>query len=149
MKYFFNLFKNVDKVLLGLPLCFAVISIVMISSTASEGYFVFDRYVKVQILAYCLGFIGICAVLLIDYKIFEHWEKWLYIGSILLLLTVYIPGLGVEQFGSRAWIDLGFINFQPSEVVKITFVISIISSSAAGGVRGCTKLTIIPSLLNA
>ena len=123
MKYFLDLLKNVDKVLLGLPLCFAVISIVMISSTAAEGHFVFDKYVKVQILAYCLGFIGICAVLMIDYKIFEHWEKLLYVGSILLLLTVYIPGLGIEQYGSRAWIDLGFINFQPSEVVKIAFVI--------------------------
>lgn len=123
MRYFFNLLKNVDKVLLILPLCFAAISITMISSTASEGHFVFDRYVQIQLLAYCLGFIGIAFVLLIDYKIFENWEKPLYIVSILLLLTVYIPGLGIEQYGSRAWIDLGFINFQPSEIVKITFVI--------------------------
>lgn len=123
MKYFWNLFKNIDKILLLLPLCFATISIIMISSTASEGYFVFDRYVKMQLVAYCLGFIAIGFILLIDYKIFENWERPLYIISLVLLLTVYIPGLGVEQYGSRAWIDLKVMNFQPSEIVKITFVI--------------------------
>lgn len=123
MKYFWNLFKNIDKFLLFLPLCFAAISIVMISSTASEGHFVFDRYVKMQIIAYALGFIAVSLILLIDYKIFENWERPLYIISLLLLLTVYIPGLGVEQYGSRAWINLRVMNFQPSEIVKITFII--------------------------
>ncbi|WP_312354169.1 rod shape-determining protein RodA [Aminipila sp.] len=123
MKYFWNLFKNIDKVLVFLPLCFAAISIMMISSTASQGHFVFDKYVKIQLVAYFLGFIAIGFILLIDYKIFENWERPLYIASVLLLLTVYIPGLGVEQYGSRAWINLGVMNFQPSEIVKITFVI--------------------------
>lgn len=123
MKYFFNLFKNIDKILLFLPLCFAAISVMMISSTASQGHFVFDKYVTIQLVAYFLGFIAVGFILLIDYKVFENWEKPLYIVSLLLLLTVYIPGLGVEQYGSRAWINLGIMNFQPSEIVKITFVI--------------------------
>lgn len=123
MKYFWNLFKNIDKILLFLPLCFAAISIMMISSTASQGHFVFDKYVTIQLVAYLLGFIAVGFILLIDYKVFENWEKPLYIGSLMALLTVYIPGLGVEQYGSRAWINLGIMNFQPSEIVKITFVI--------------------------
>ncbi|QIB69868.1 rod shape-determining protein RodA [Aminipila butyrica] len=123
MKYFWNLFKNIDRALVILPLCFALISIVMISSTASEGHFVFNKYVTIQIVAYFLGFAAIALVLLIDYKVFENWERPLYITSVLVLLTVYIPHLGVEQYGSRAWINLGIMNFQPSEIVKITFVI--------------------------
>ncbi|MBN7772768.1 rod shape-determining protein RodA [Clostridium aminobutyricum] len=123
MKYFWNLFKNIDKILLFLPVCFALISIVMISSTASQGEFVFAKDVKIQFIAYLLGFCAMSCILLVDYKLFENWERPLYIGSIFLLLTVYIPGLGVEHYGARSWIDLKVVDFQPSEIVKITFVI--------------------------
>ena len=44
-------------------------------------------------------------------------------ASVLFLLTVYIPGLGVEHFGARSWINLGVTDLQPSELVKISFVL--------------------------
>lgn len=123
MSYFWNLLKNLDKILLILPLCFAVISIIMIGSTAYEGEFIINRDIKVQIAAYCLGAVALCIVLLFDYKTFESMEKILYAFSILFLLTVYVPGLGVEHFGSKAWVDLGPVDMQPSELVKISFVL--------------------------
>jgi Bacterial cell division membrane protein len=123
MDYFKNLLKNIDKVLLFLPICFAVISIIMVGSTSYAGRFIITKDITVQFAAYCLGAIALCIVLLFNYKTFESMEKILYIASILFLLTVYIPGLGVSQFGSRAWIDLGPINMQPSELVKISFVL--------------------------
>ena len=123
MDYFKNLLKNIDKTLLFLPICFAAISIVMVGSTAYEGEFIITKDITVQFAAYCLGTIALCIVLLFNYKSFESMEKIIYAGSILFLLTVYIPGLGVEQFGSRAWVDLGPINMQPSELVKISFVL--------------------------
>lgn len=123
MKYFFSLFKNIDKSLLLLPVCFAVIGITLISSTAKKHTFVFDSFVKTQSAAFILGFIAIGFILTIDYKIFSNYYKQLYIFSILFLLTVYIPGLGVEQYGARAWIDLKIMWFQPSELIKITFAI--------------------------
>ncbi|MHC4219282.1 MAG: FtsW/RodA/SpoVE family cell cycle protein, partial [Planctomycetota bacterium] len=43
---------------------------------------------------------------------------WLAAGMVLLLLAVYVPGLGKEVNGARRWIDLGFVSFQPSEVAK-------------------------------
>ncbi|MBR5228616.1 MAG: rod shape-determining protein RodA, partial [Firmicutes bacterium] len=47
----------------------------------------------------------------------------LYLGSLGLMLMVYTP-LGVELYGSRAWIDLGFTTFQPCEFSKILFAVS-------------------------
>jgi rod shape determining protein RodA len=123
MGYYLNLFKNIDKVLLVLPICFAVISIVMIGSTSYDGAFIFNRDLKVQSAAFILGFIFIFIILMIDYKIFQKYEKYLYIGSILFLLTVYIPGLGVEHFGAKSWINLGVTDLQPSELIKISFVL--------------------------
>ncbi len=44
------------------------------------------------------------------------------IGGIFLLLTVFIPGLGYESYGSRNWIKIGSLSLQPMEFVKILFV---------------------------
>ena len=123
MDYFKNLLRNIDKTLLFLPLCFAVISIVMVGSTSYEGAFIITKDIMVQAAAYCIGTVALCIVLLFDYKTFEGLEKFIYIGSILFLLMVYIPGLGVSHFGSRAWVNLGVIDMQPSELVKISFVL--------------------------
>lgn len=43
---------------------------------------------------------------------------WLVPVSILLLLLVYVPGVGKEVNYSRRWVEFGGINFQPSEVAK-------------------------------
>ena len=43
--------------------------------------------------------------------------------TIVLLLCVWVPGLGVESHGRRRWLSLGPIGFQPSEVAKLAIVI--------------------------
>lgn len=123
MKYFWNLLKNLDKSLLFLTFIFALISIIMVGSTAYEDHFIFSRDVIVQMMAYGLGVICVFCMIFIDYKVYENLEKLIYGLSIILLLTVYIPGLGKEQFGARSWIDLKIITLQPSELVKITYII--------------------------
>ena len=123
MNYFINLLKNLDKALIILVGVFAAIRIVMIGSTAYVDHFVFTRDVLVQAIAYGLGFICLLLVITLDYKMFEPLYRYIYIASIAFLLTVYIPGLGLVQFNARSWIDLKFITLQPSEFVKITFII--------------------------
>ena len=123
MIYFKNLLKNMDKVLLFLPVLFAIISIIMVGSTSYEDQFIITKDITVQFAAYCLGTAALFIVLLFNYKTFESLEKLIYAASILFLLTVYIPGLGVEHYGARAWVDLGPIDMQPSELVKISFVL--------------------------
>lgn len=123
MQYFKDLLKNIDGVLLILPLIFAVISVIIIGSTAYSDSFAFSRGMKIQVVAFCVGFLAMIIILFVDYLVLEALEKILYIFSILLLLSVFLPVIGLEQYGSRGWIDLGPINFQPSELVKITFTI--------------------------
>jgi cell division protein FtsW len=40
-------------------------------------------------------------------------------------MLTFVPGVAVEKKGSARWIDLGFINFQPSELVKLATIILI------------------------
>ncbi len=95
----------------------------MMFSTSYDDGIVLSRTVLIQSFAYVLGLILVLFIINIDYTVFRDFTKWLYIGSLLFLFTVYIPGLGIEQYGARSWINLGVMNFQPSELVKITFML--------------------------
>ena len=120
MNNFSNLSKNIDKIMIVCIITLAAFSILTIASThLGEGV---SREVIVQSMAYVLGGIGVVIILSQNYNIFQGLEKQLYIASIILLLSVYTP-LGVELFGARSWLDLGFTTIQPSEFVKILFIL--------------------------
>lgn len=53
-----------------------------------------------------------------NYRRFLHWSPFLLIFCIFLLILTLIPGIGREVNGSRRWLSLGGISFQPSEFVK-------------------------------
>jgi cell division protein FtsW len=56
------------------------------------------------------------------------WQKYsfhLFVAGVLLLVLVLIPGIGREVNGSRRWISLLVVNFQPSEFMKLFMVIYV------------------------
>ena len=114
---------NIDRILLVLPAVFAVISIVMVGSTLYQDSFVISREIVVQTVSFLLGAILILVILMIDYQQFADGAILMYIAAVGFMLLVYTP-LGYEQYGSRAWIDLGFTTVQPCEFSKILFSIS-------------------------
>lgn len=122
MNYLRNLFKNISKPLYICPILFALISITLMLSISYNNGIVISRMFIVQTGAYIIGFIAIIVVINIDYTVFEDLSKYLYIGSILLLLTPYLPLIGVKKFGARSWINIGITTIQPSEFVKILFI---------------------------
>ena len=123
MNSFSNYSKNLDKYVLATILILAVVSLLMIESTVYDNGFVLSRDVIVQAASYILGFIAVAVILRINYTQVLGLEKPLYIISLGLLLMVYLPVIGYEQFGARAWINLGITTIQPSEFVKILFVL--------------------------
>jgi cell division protein FtsW len=71
-------------------------------------------------------FIGIGVLLLLARIDYHRWQKWANFGliiSIILVLILYIPGVGTELLGARRWIALGGIFFQPSELLKLAVII--------------------------
>ena len=77
-----------------------------------------------QCAAFGLGAIVICLILLVDYTLIGKYYKELYLISIILLAVVLIPGIGAERGGSRSWLNLGPLDLQTSEIVKLTFILS-------------------------
>ena len=77
------------------------------------------------------GFGMLCAILVafIPQKRFRQASWWLYVFSLFLLLFLLIPGVPDSivhpRNGARRWINLGFIDMQPSELAKIAFVFAM------------------------
>jgi len=53
----------------------------------------------------------------------KQYSQIMILGAFILLLLVFIPGLGVEVKGARRWIRLGISNFQVVEAVKVFLII--------------------------
>lgn len=127
MKTFFEPLKTADKFILIIIGVLGCLSLVMLESTVYDDGLVFDRVIMVQALSYLIGFLCLIAVLHFDYSFFSGLDKYMYIASILILLSVYIPGIGEERYGSRAWLNFGVTTVQPSEFVKILFIVLMAS----------------------
>lgn len=112
--------RRFDKVMLLIIFILFSIGLILISSATQ-----FDKKrLIIQSAAFVLGLIFMYFSTAIDYSILQKYDKQLYVLSILLLLLVYVPGLGKVQFSARSWINLGFMDFQTSEAAKVTFTLA-------------------------
>lgn len=63
--------------------------------------------------------------LLVDLEALRKYVYWLGLASIVLLLLVLVPGIGVEVNGARRWMDFGFMRLQVSEVGKLGLLFAL------------------------
>lgn len=94
---------------------------------------------------------GIVALTIASYINYRKWQQAstvLLLATILLLLALYVPGVGFSVQGSTRWINLGLFNLQPSEIAKVTMVMWVAAFLArkADRLRSFTKGT-MPVLL--
>lgn len=122
-----NINYSFDRNFLYLILFLVVFGLVFIADiSAPQALNVFGdklHYLKSQIVSALLGLFFMIVVSFIDYKIYKKLAKILFIGSLILLIAVLIPGIGYSALGARRWIHLFNVNFQPSEIIKLTLAI--------------------------
>lgn len=118
------LFKELDYILILLTLACTIFGIVMISSAVKslDGG---SRFVLIQSVAAVIGVILMIICTTINYEKVGNIWKVIYVACILMLLLVLIIGTGKEDTGSKSWIRFGPIGIQPSEFVKIGFIITL------------------------
>jgi cell division protein FtsW len=75
-----------------------------------------------QIIGMVLGFIALIIFSFINYRKLVVFKWWAVLASLILLLLVFIPGIGVENYGAKRWIGFSFLTFQPSEIAKFVLV---------------------------
>lgn len=119
-----KLFKNIDFGLLAVVIVIFGIGLVMVASATDFQVEGLNRKIVIQSIAFIIGLVLAVIVMMIDYRIMGDLQRVFYVLSILIMLTVYIPGLGVRQYGALSWIDLKIMYFQPAEIAKLGFILS-------------------------
>ncbi len=94
------------------------------SARFAERLFV-DRsyFFNRQVIYAVFSFLLILIVSRMNPRVFFRLSNLLLVLTIVSLVLVLIPGIGIEINGARRWIPLGLFNFQPSEIAKITLLI--------------------------
>ncbi len=117
-----------DPVLLGVSAILIVFGVLVLSSVSSTlsierfgdpFYFLKHQILKGLIPALIFGFLAFK----INIKIFKQYAFALFLINLLLVGMVLIPGLGVRYGGAVRWFDLKIFLFQPSEFLKLTFIL--------------------------
>ena len=71
-------------------------------------------------------FLGSIACIITSKIPFAFYKKnafYIFLFGILLTLLVFVPSLGFSHGGAKRWVDFGFLSFQPSEILKISYII--------------------------
>jgi cell division protein FtsW len=76
-----------------------------------------------QVVFAGIGLVALLVAVRLPVGAVRRWSPIALLVVALLLVLVLIPGIGVEYNGSQAWIDLGFMNFQPSELAKLVLAL--------------------------
>jgi len=120
-----------DLVLMILTLVLVTFGTVMIYSSSSimaldkfkDGQF----FLKKQLIFFLIGLFVMLAMQKIPY---EYWQKLAYPGlilSLILLVLVLIPHVGVKVGGARRWLRLGPFSLQAVEVAKVAIIVYLAS----------------------
>ncbi len=116
-----------DYVYFSLVLGLCLFGLIMISSSSAvlsvETYSLSYAITVKQAVTLVFGLMAMSVISRLDYHKWRPYAAWMFALSLVLLLAVFIPGLGKTANGAARWIDLGAFQIQPSEILKLTGVI--------------------------
>ena len=112
----------------------------------SAGNGSFQPWASRQAIRFLIGFAMMLTVAMIDIRIWIKYAYWLYAISLILLIGVEV--MGSIGMGAQRWINLGFFQVQPSELMKITLVLALARYFNGSSLQDIESNThIIPPLL--
>lgn len=148
-----NKFKNKKG---DLSLVFAVIFLALIGlvfiysaskysakSTYNDEFY----FVKKQAVGIALGIVAMFVTAKCDYKKLNKFSSIFAIFAVILLALVFVPFLGVENYGAKRWIGIGSLTVQPSEFAKFAFILFTAAYLSKYPERARSFIGILPVLL--
>lgn len=138
-----------DPLLLGSAGALAALGVVMVASSSmaiaeGQGLGPF-HYLTRHLLFLAAGLVLAALLARTELKLIERHGPGLLLAGLVLLVLVFIPGLGRSVNGARRWIDLGPANFQAVEAVKLLLILWLAGylkrhrEALAGGWPGLLK----------
>ncbi len=150
-RYITGYLKDLDKPLIILCAAISLFSVFLLYTLNENGISaqVSSRQWKINAAAAGIGIAAALVIAAIDYKfISKLW--WLYAPvSLILVLLLFTPlGRGVEGADDIGWLNLGIIQFQPSEILKTAFILTFATHLSKLGDRLNQPLNVILLLIH-
>ncbi len=129
--------RSVDYTLLVVTIILVLFGIIMVFSASyyyaeNSRYTGYDAfyYFWTQLSGAAIGIIVMLCAMFFDYNRYKK-LRYLILGiGLLLMVLVFIPGIGIERNGSRRWVNLFIIDIQSIEVLKIAIIVFMAGSIA-------------------
>lgn len=119
--------KPFDRSFFYLILLLVVLGLVFVAdiSTPQALNFFDDKFYffRQQVTWAIIGLIAMVVVSNIHYSFWKKMAVPFFFASVLTLVAVLIPGISLKALGARRWISIGHVNFQPSEVIKLSLAL--------------------------
>lgn len=128
--------------------------ITLLTAIASVGFLTlysaakgsWEPWAVKQMIRFAMGISIMIAVSVVDLRMWMRQAYVLYAISVVLLVAVDLKG--TVGMGAQRWIDLGFIQLQPSEIMKISMILTLARYFHGASVQDVGRPTfLIPPLL--
>ena len=119
---------KVDKRFLGITITLLAIGLLTYISTSlsiytenpSQFWALIMRHVGLGVIG---GGLAMYISSHIDYRFWKKYSLYFFLFSVILTLLVFVPGVGFSHGGAQRWVSLGFVTFQPAELLKLGTII--------------------------
>lgn len=132
---------HLDLVLLLPVIMIMALGLFVLFSASDSDWGTVNR----QLRNFIIGFAVLLAVAQVRVDTLQRWAPILYLGALLLLLLV--PFFGVGAKGAQRWLSLGFIRFQPSEIMKIAMPLAVAAWVVRGGLPPRPSVTLVAIMI--
>lgn len=129
MSYSFDIQSNMSlgqklqQVSWGLVFLITAVACVGFTALYSAAGGSFEPWASKQMMRFAVGLVGMFIIAMIDIR---HWHRFAYaIYGAGLIMLIVVEVMGKIGMGAQRWIDLGFIQLQPSELMKIAVVVAL------------------------
>jgi rod shape determining protein RodA len=115
-------FAQIDWPLTALLCVIAGVGVAMLYSVAGGSWtpWAFNHVVR-----FGVALVMMIAIALFSLRFWMFLAYPAYVAGVLLLVAVYFFGTGEDEWGAQRWLDLGPMNLQPSEIMKIAIVLAL------------------------
>lgn len=120
----FKLIREIDKGLLFSAIALMLYGMLNIY-LCTKGDVAPLFFVKKQFMWFIISMVALYFLVAVDYSVIYRYVPIFYWGSVILLLCVWIPGIGVKVNGARGWINIGISNLQPAELAKFGIILMV------------------------
>jgi cell division protein FtsW len=117
--------RKPDYILLFITSTIACFGLLVLASTVSFGSD--SRFFQQIMFGFVPGIIFALILFKTPLSLIKKWSPYLFFGNILLLVLVFVPMFSHSAGGASRWIAFGPLAFQPTEILKLTFILYLSS----------------------